>query len=181
MEPIRPHRLGWVYEHERVCDAFRTGHGHVLWASKYVDSLGAPDACFVLTFANSCPQDPEDPDDDSWDELMQDWGELPGWQFTTAPSQADFGASLTQAASVVESELGPPERIVPADDDCLGPPMQYRVWRTRSHALVVGACPDNGPFGYLTMGVAALRPWRSDDPLPAGDRDILNWLKEMHG
>lgn len=39
-----------------------------------------------------------------------------------------------------------------------GPALMHRIWRTPTHALVLGPAADNGPYGYLTHLQLSLNP-----------------------
>ena len=153
-------QLGWKSSDLVDC-AERTRSGHVLWASNYFASMGDPESTFVLTFANTYPENADGSDD--WADLMQEWGEQPDWLFATAPTTAQGEAVFAEAVSVVTAELGPPLRTARDGDHCLATDPPYTIWRWNNHGLVVGHAPDNGPYGNLTMGVLALPPmagWR---------------------
>jgi hypothetical protein len=46
-----------------------------------------------------------------------------------------------------------------------------------NHGVVLGPCPDNGPYGYLTMGVLAVHPWPVDEALPSHELDLSHWIR----
>jgi hypothetical protein len=184
MEPVPADRmdevaegLGWEST-DLVCEAERTRSGHVLWTSDYFASLGNPESTFVLTFANSYPQDGDGQIHDPLVDLMQEWGNQPGWRLVTAPTMAECEAVFAEAVSVVTAELGPPLRTVRDSDHCLATDPPYTIWRWGNHGLVVGPVPDNGPYGYLTMGVLVLHPWSADEALPEDDLDLAHWIRD---
>ncbi|NGO79238.1 hypothetical protein G6045_26820 [Streptomyces sp. YC504] len=72
-----------------------------------------------------------------------------------------------------------PERTVVSDATVVtGPAMTHRIWRTATHALVVGPHADNGPYGYLTHLQLSLTPLGCGPELPpAGDEKALaQWI-----
>lgn len=70
---------GWSWEHERVCNSFRTGNSHVL-CSEGLSPFGHPNIRHFLVFGELYPLDP---DDESMTNgpwlygLMDDWQQLP--------------------------------------------------------------------------------------------------------
>ncbi|TXS52355.1 hypothetical protein EAO77_21310 [Streptomyces sp. t39] len=72
-----------------------------------------------------------------------------------------------------------PERTVVSDAAVVtGPAMTHRVWRTPTHALILGPCADNGPYGYLTHLQLSCTPLACGPDLPpATDEDALEkWI-----
>lgn len=175
-------RRGWCWEHELVCDSFRTGYGHVLCADDY-EPFGGPDARRFLVFGEVYPVDPEDEDltNGPWlYGIMDDWQQVPGWRGRRPATDQDCEAVLTHAAQSVTEQLGtPPERTVvfPEAADPF-PALTHRVWRTPTHALVLGPSADNGPYGYLTHLQLSYTPLTCGPELPpVGDEDGLErWI-----
>lgn len=167
--------LGWEFT-DLVCDADRTRHGHVLLGSDCGAALGDPEGTFVLTFANIYPEDWDGRDSDTWSNLMERWGNFPGWNLVTDPTMKECEAVFEEAASVVAAELGPPLRTV-RDISCLAPGLPYYLWRVGNHGVALGPCPNNGPYGYLTMGVLAICPWPADEALPRDESSLAHWIR----
>ncbi|CAM5233951.1 putative protein OS=Streptomyces microflavus OX=1919 GN=Smic_19510 PE=4 SV=1 [Streptomyces microflavus] len=59
-----------------------------------------------------------------------------------------------------------------------GPAMTHRIWRTPTHALILGPAADNGPYGYLTHLQLSCTPLGCAPELPpAVDGDALTeWI-----
>ncbi|MBC9716071.1 hypothetical protein H9Y04_26365 [Streptomyces sp. TRM66268-LWL] len=72
-----------------------------------------------------------------------------------------------------------PERTL-VSDSCVvtGPAMTHRVWRTGTHALVVGPHGDNGPYGYLTHLQLSFTPLGRGPalPPPEDEQALAAWL-----
>ncbi|MER5967341.1 hypothetical protein [Streptomyces sp. NPDC002057] len=176
-------RRGWSWEHDLVCDSLRTGHGHVLCSEGYIP-FGYPDARHFLVFGEVHPVDPDDEDgagNGPWlTGLMDDWQSLPGWSGRRPGTGQDCEDVLAQAARAVTECLGPgPERtLVSSAAVVTGLPLTHRVWRTPTHALVLGPASDNGPYGYLTHLQLSYTPLRHGPDLPPeGDADGLEaWI-----
>lgn len=60
----------------------------------------------------------------------------------------------------------------------VGPAMTHRIWRTPTHALILGPAADNGPYGYLTHLQLSCTPLGGAPELPpAVDGDALTeWI-----
>ncbi|MFI6284547.1 hypothetical protein ACIBCM_07290 [Streptomyces sp. NPDC051018] len=175
-------RRGWVWEHSLVCDALVTGHGHVLYSDSYVP-FGYPEARHFLVFGEVYPVDPDDEEgrNGRWlFGLMDDWRKQPGWAGVRPGTVQDCEDVLDRAARSVAECLGSaPERTIVSDAAVVtGPAMTHRVWRTPTHALVLGPAADNGPYGYLTHLQLSYTPLRRDLDLPPGeDADALEkWI-----
>ncbi|MFE5592602.1 hypothetical protein [Streptomyces sp. NPDC056549] len=173
---------GWVWEDSLVCESYRTGHGHVL-CTDVVSPFGSPEARTFLVFGEVYPVDPHDEDmaNASWlYGLMDHWREQPGWT-GSRPSTVDAcEAVLAEAARAVTEHLGtPPERTTRSAESLVtGPTLTHRVWRTATHALVLGPAADNGPYGYLTHLQLSCTPLDCAPGLPpAGDEDgLTEWI-----
>ncbi|MGK5637963.1 hypothetical protein ACSNOK_06550 [Streptomyces sp. URMC 126] len=172
---------GWSWEHELVCDSFRTGYGHVLCSSAI--PFGRPDARHFLVFGQMYPVDPEDEDmtNGPWlYDIMDDWQRQPGWSGRRPGTDQDCESVLAQAAQAVTEHLGTaPERTVPSSEAMVaGPTLTHRVWRTSTHALVLGPAADNGPYGYLSHLQLSYTPLTCGPDLPpADDEDGLSrWI-----
>ncbi|MFC8829390.1 hypothetical protein ACFT9I_29050 [Streptomyces sp. NPDC057137] len=164
-------RRGWRWEHELVCDSYRAGHGHVL-CTDGVDPFGHPDARHFLVFGELYPVDPDDESvgNGPWlYDLMDQWREQPGWSERRPATYGDCEAVLAEAARAVTEHLGTaPERtIVSSAAVVTGHAMTHRVWRTSTHALVLGPAADNGPYGYLTHLQLSYTPLACGPELPA--------------
>ncbi|MFE7515080.1 hypothetical protein ACFU8I_28180 [Streptomyces sp. NPDC057540] len=173
---------GWVWEDSLVCESYRTAHGHVLCTDVF-SPFGSPEARTFLVFGEVYPVDPHDEDmaNASWlYGLVDRWREQPGWS-GSRPSSADACETvLTDAARVVTGQLGAePERTTRSAEGLVtGPALTHRVWRTATHALVLGPAPDNGPYGYLTHLQLSCTPLDcAPDLPPAGDEDgLAEWI-----
>lgn len=175
-------RRGWSWEHGLVCDALRTGGGHVLCSESYVP-FGDPGTRTFLVFGEVYPVDPADPEmrNAPWlSGLLDDWGRQPGWTGIRPATTEDCERVLADAADAVTAHLGrAPERTVVSDAAVVtGPAMVHRVWRTSTHALVLGPCADNGPYGFLTHLQLSCTPLACGPELPpASDTDALEkWI-----
>ncbi|MET7621926.1 hypothetical protein [Streptomyces sp. NPDC005408] len=175
-------RRGCGWEHELVADSFRTGSAHVL-CTDGPSPFGTPEARHFLVFGELYPVDPDDEDLDNGPwlyELMADWQQQPGWTGHRPATVQDCETVLAQAAQTVTEHLGAaPERTILSDAAVVtGPSLTHRVWRTPTHALVVGPAADNGPYGYLTHLQLSYTPLTCGPELPpADDEDALpGWI-----
>ncbi len=175
-------RRGWAWEHELVCDSFLTGHGHVL-CSDGRNPFGHADAPSFLVFGELYPFDAADEDmaNESWLRAqMELWSRAPGWQREEACTYQDCEDILAQAARAVTEHLGAlPERTLLSDAAVVtGPAMTHRVWRTPTHALVLGPAADNGPYGHLTHLQLSCTPLtRAPELPPIADETALSaWI-----
>ncbi|MFJ9888864.1 hypothetical protein ACIQRW_23745 [Streptomyces sp. NPDC091287] len=175
-------RRGWDWEHELVPDSFRTGHGHVL-CSDGRNPFGQPDVRSFLVFGELYPFDEHDEGmtNEPWlSEHMDLWGQAAGWESDEPSTEQDCEATLAQAARAVTEHLGAaPERTCLSDAAVVtGPAMTHRVWRTSTHALVLGPAADNGPYGLLTHLQLSLTPLTCAPELPpAADENALDaWI-----
>lgn len=175
-------RRGWSWEEHLVCESFRTADQHVL-CSDSAGPFGDPDARAFLVFGELYPVDPHDEKmaNGSWlYGLMDRWQEQPGWSGRRPCTDQDCETVLTEAAQAVTAHLGaPPERTVSSSSAlAAGPPLTHRVWRTPTHALILGPAPDNGPYGYLTHLQLSCTPLTCGPDLPAaGDEDgLTDWI-----
>ncbi|MFF0076848.1 hypothetical protein [Streptomyces sp. NPDC005494] len=175
-------RRGWSWEHELVCDSVRTGYGHILCTDGY-DPFGRPDARRFLVFGELYPVDPDDKDmaNGPWlYDIMDDWQRLPGWSGRRPCTDQDCEAVLAEAEQAVTEHLGSgPERTLLSSAAVVtGPPLTHRIWRTPTHAVVLGPAADNGPYAYLTHLQLSLTPLTCGPALPAAeDEDGLTaWI-----
>ncbi|MFG3490037.1 hypothetical protein [Streptomyces sp. NPDC047972] len=175
-------RRGWSWEHSLVCDSMVTDHGHVLCSESYVP-FGQPDTRHLLVFGEVYPVDEHDDEmcNGPWlFPLLEDWRKQPGWTGKQPATVEDCESVLTRAAQSVTRCMGSaPERTIVSDTaTVVGPALTHRVWRTPSHALVLGPHADNGPYGYLTHLQLSLTPLVCAPDLPAADdTDTLNrWI-----
>ncbi|GGS75615.1 hypothetical protein GCM10010222_15860 [Streptomyces tanashiensis] len=174
---------GWAWEEDGlVCESFRTAHGHVL-CTDVVSPFGCGEARTFLVFGEVYPVDPHDEDmtNAAWlYGLVDHWQEQPGWTGSRPSTVEECEAVLAGAARVVAEHLGTaPERTVLSSDTLVtGPPLTHRVWRTATHALVLGPAADNGPYGYLTHLQLSSTPLSCGPELPpAEDEDALDaWI-----
>jgi hypothetical protein len=175
---------GWSWEHHLVCDSLRTGHGHVLCTEGYIP-FGHPDVRHFLVFGEVYPVDPDDDDERTSNGpwlygLMDDWQKQPGWSGCRPGTDLDCESVLARAAQAVTECLGSgPERtIVSSAAVVAGPALTHRVWRTPTHALVLGPASDNGPYGYLTHLQLSFTPLGCGPELPPEeDEDGLEgWI-----
>jgi hypothetical protein len=173
---------GWSWEHELVCDSLRTGHGHVLCTEGYIP-FGRPDARHFLVFGEVYPVDPDDESmaNEPWlSPLMDDWQRQPGWSGRRPGTVQDCENVLTQAARAVTECLGAaPERTVVSSAAVVtGPALTHRVWRTPTHALVLGPAADNGPYGYLTHLQLSYTPLHCGPELPPQEDEdgLAGWI-----
>lgn len=175
-------RRGWDWEHELVCDSFRTGHGHVL-CSDGRNPFGQADVRSFLVFGELYPVDEQEgsTSTEPWLRAHMDvWGQATGWESCEPSTEQECEATLAGAARAVSEHLGAaPERTLLSDAAVVtGPPMTHRVWRTSTHALVLGPAADNGPYGYLTHLQLSLTPLTCAPELPpAADENALDaWI-----
>ncbi|MEV4428887.1 hypothetical protein AB0K23_26580 [Streptomyces sp. NPDC049602] len=173
---------GWAWEDALVCDSFRTAHGHVL-CSDVVNPFGCPDARTFLVFGELYPVDPHDEDmaNASWlYGLVGHWQEQPGWSGSRPSTVSECEDVLVRAARVVTEHLGTePERtVLSAEGVVTGPALTHRVWRTPTHALVLGPASDNGPYGYLTHLQLSCTPLICAPELPPADDEdgLAAWI-----
>ncbi|WP_245727813.1 hypothetical protein [Streptomyces vietnamensis] len=173
---------GWHWEDALVCESFRTAHGHVL-CTDVVSPFGCPEARTFLVFGEVYPVDPHDEDmaNASWlYGLVDRWQEQPGWSGSRPSTVEACEAVLARAARAVTDHLGtPPERtVLSAESLVTGPPLTHRIWRTATHALVLGPAADNGPYGYLTHLQLSCTPLDCGPGLPpAEDEDgLAAWI-----
>lgn len=173
---------GWSWENDLVCDSLRTRYGHVL-CSDELSPFGHPDARNFLVFGELYPLDPQDEHmtNESWLRgHMDDWCQLPGWESREACTDKDCETVLAQAAQAVTEYLGTePERTLLSSAAVVtGPDLSHRIWRTSTHALVLGPAADNGPYGYLTHLQLSCTPLSCGPDLPtADDEDALaDWI-----
>ncbi|MEW2625340.1 hypothetical protein [Streptomyces sp. NPDC048106] len=179
-------RRGWAWE-DLVCDSFRTGHGHVL-CSEYVSPFGEWEARTFLVFGELYPVDPDDTAmvNATWlNGYMEGWEKVPGWSARRPATDLDCEAVLAQAAGAVAEVLGAaPERLlVSAHTVGPGPALTHRVWRTATHALILGPAADEGPYGYLTHLQLSATPLSCAPGLPpaaaqgtAGEQALADWI-----
>jgi hypothetical protein len=179
-EEIR--RRGWHREQELVNDSFRTAGEHVLCCDG-ISPFGSPDARYFLVFGEMYPVDPDDESrsNDAWlSGYMDGWRQLPGWSTREPCTDQDCETVLTQAAQAVTECLGAAARrtIVSSATVVTGPALTHRIWRTPTHALVLGPSADNGPYGYLTHLQLSCTPLACGPDLPpAGDEDgLAGWI-----
>ncbi|MGW8489183.1 hypothetical protein [Streptomyces sp. NPDC055886] len=175
-------RRGWDWEHDLVCDSFRTGHGHVV-CSDGRNPFGQADVRSFLVFGELYPFDEHDEDmtNEPWlREHLGLWSQVPGWERDEECTFQDCETTLAQAARAVTEHLGTaPERSLLSDAAVVtGPAMTHRVWRTPTHAVVLGPAADNGPYGYLTHLQLSLTPLTCAPELPpAADENALDaWI-----
>ncbi|MEV5514595.1 hypothetical protein AB0L50_17015 [Streptomyces flaveolus] len=164
---------GWSWEHECLTDSYRTGFGHPL-CTEGVAPFGDPTARSFLAFGELHPVDPDDEDLDNmpWlGDLVDDWGRAPGWTVRRPSTVEACVEVLDRAADAVAARLGAaPERTVTSDAAVVtGPPMPHRIWRTATHAVIVGPHADNGPYGCLTHLQLAASPLGLAPELPPAD------------
>ncbi|MFI2205669.1 hypothetical protein ACH47Z_33845 [Streptomyces sp. NPDC020192] len=174
-------RRGWEWEH-LVCDSFRTAHHHVV-CSDVGNPFGDPDARTFLVFGEMYPVDPKDEDMTNGPWLygyIEGWEKVPGWTSRRPSTDEDCEAVLAQAAQAVTEHLGEaPERTIASSYTvAAGPALTHRIWRTPTHALILGPTADNGPYGYLTHLQLSCTPLScAPDLPPAGDKDGLDgWI-----
>lgn len=177
---------GWSWQHELVTDSYRTGYGHLLY-TEGESPFGDPEARHFLVFGELYPVDPdEDEGEDSMAngrwlyDFMDSWQQLPGWTGRRPATDQDCETVLAQAAQAVTDHLGrAPERtVLSAESLAMGPALTHRVWRTDTHALVLGPAPDNLPYGYLTHLRLSCTPLSCGPELPpAGDEEgLTEWI-----
>ncbi|MFE2074150.1 hypothetical protein [Streptomyces misionensis] len=147
-------RRGWQWEAELVRDSFRTGYGHVLCSEGFSPFGIRKDRAF-LVFGEVYPADPQDASmaNATWlNGYMDGWERAPGWRSRRPATDQDCEAVLAQAARAVTEALGAdPERTLVSDHTVgFGLALTHRIWRTPSHALILGPSSDEGPYGYLT-------------------------------
>ncbi|MFQ6199019.1 hypothetical protein [Streptomyces sp. NPDC000405] len=175
-------RRGWSWEDSLVCESFRTADQHVLCCDS-ASPFGDPDARTFLVFGELYPVNPHDEDmaNGPWlYGLMDRWQELPGWSGRRPGTDEDCEAVLAQAAQVVTAHLGaPPERTISSSAALVaGPALTHRVWRTLTHALILGPAADNGPYGYLTHLQLSCTPLSCGPDLPSADDEdgLADWM-----
>ncbi|MCA6091071.1 hypothetical protein LE181_02655 [Streptomyces sp. SCA3-4] len=175
-------RRGWDWEHSLVCESFRTADQHVL-CSDSDNPFGDPDARTFLVFGELYPVDPHDESmaNGSWlYGLMDRWQEQPGWSGRRPCTIQDCEAVLAQAAQAVTEHLGaPPERTISSSATVVtGPALTHRIWRTSTHALILGPAADNGPYGYLTHVQLSCTPLTCGPDLPSTDDEdgLVGWI-----
>ncbi|MET9439100.1 hypothetical protein [Streptomyces sp. NPDC006551] len=175
-------RRGWSWEHSLVCDSLVTGHGHVLCSESYIP-FGHTDTRHFLVFGEIYPVDPEDEAmrNGRWlFDLMDDWQKQPGWTGTRPATVEDCEDVLARAAQAVTGHLGSaPERTITCEAAFVaGPAMTHRVWRTPTHALILGPSPDNGPYGYLTHLQLSYTPLACGPDLPPeqDENALQKWI-----
>ncbi|MEC4018271.1 hypothetical protein [Streptomyces sp. H27-D2] len=173
---------GWSWEPDLVCDSFRTGYGHVLCSDGH-SPFGHPDARHFLVFGELYPLDPDDESmtNGPWlYDIMDDWQQLPGWSGRRPCNDQDCETVLAQAAQAVTEHLGTaPERTIPSSAAVVtGPALTHHIWRTPTHALVLGPAADNGPYGYLTHLQLSHTPLACGPDLPAADDEdgLARWI-----
>ena len=173
----------WSWEHECLTDSYRTGFGHPL-CTEGVAPFGDPTARSFLAFGELYPVDPDDEDLDNmpWlGDLVDDWGRAPGWTVRRPSTVEACVEVLDRAADAVAAHLGAaPERTVTSDAAVVtGPPMPHRIWRTATHAVIVGPHADNGPYGYLTPLQLAASPLGLAPELPPADdaAGLDHWIE----
>ncbi|MFH8491834.1 hypothetical protein [Streptomyces longisporoflavus] len=112
--------------------------------------------------------------------LLDDWQRLPGWSGRRPCTDQDCEAVLAQAAQAVTEHLGHgPERTVLSSAAIVtGTALTHRVWRTPSHALILGPASDNGPYGYLTHLQLSYTPLACGPDLPSADDEdgLSEWI-----
>ncbi|MEU8548183.1 hypothetical protein AB0C81_14540 [Streptomyces roseoverticillatus] len=179
---VEVERRGWCWEDSLVCESYRTAEQHVL-CSDVVSPFGDPDARTFLVFGELYPVDPHDEGmtNGSWlYGLMDRWQEQPGWSGRRPCTDQDCEAVLAQAAQTVTEHLGaPPERTVLSSSAVVaGPALTHRVWRTPTHALILGPAADNGPYGYLTHLQLSCTPLSCGPDLPSADDEdgLADWV-----
>lgn len=179
-EEIR--RRGWNWQNEPVCDSFRTAHGHVVCCDG-VSPFGSPKARYFLVFGEMHPVDPDDESltNGPWlSGYMDGWQQLPGWTTRRPCTDQDCETVLTQAAQAVTECLGAAAQrtIVSSATVVTGPALTHRIWRTPTHALVLGPSADNGPHGYLTHLQLSCTPLicGPDLPPPADEDGLAEWI-----
>ncbi|MFF8995069.1 hypothetical protein ACF09H_35110 [Streptomyces sp. NPDC014983] len=174
-------RRGWDRE-DLVCESFRTGHGHVLCSEDY-SPFGELEARTFLVFGQMYPVDPDDEKmvNGTWlNGYMEGWERVPGWSGLRPATDQDCESVLKQAAEAVTEVLGSaPERtLVSAHTVGPGPALTHRVWRTPTHALVLGPSADEGPYGYLTHLQLSSSPLSRAPALPPADDEqaLADWI-----
>ncbi|MFD9223477.1 hypothetical protein ACFWDI_26540 [Streptomyces sp. NPDC060064] len=116
---------GWSWEHELVCDSFRTGYGHVL-CTDGLSPFGHPDVRYFLVFGELYPVDPDDEQVTNvpWlNDLMADRQQLPGWSSCRPGTDQDCETVLAHAAQAATEHLG----TAPAVPTC-PPPTTKTAW-----------------------------------------------------
>lgn len=178
---VEVQKRGWAWE-DLVCDSFRTGYGHVL-CTDGSNPFGRPEVRHFLVFGEVYPVDPDDEEVTNGEwlyELIDDWQQLPGWSGRRPCTDQDCETVLEQAAQAVTEHLGQsPERtLLSSAATVTGPALTHRIWRTPTHALVLGPASDNGPYGYLTHLQLSYTPLTCGPDLPpADDTDSLDrWI-----
>lgn len=148
-----------------------------------ISPFGRSDARYSLVFGQLYPVDPDDENmtNGPWlYSLMDDWQQQPGWSGRRPGTDQDCERVLAQAAQAVTGHLGTaPERTVPSSEAMVaGPLLTHRIWRTPTHALILGPAADNGPYGYLSHLQLSCTPLTCGPDLPpADDEDSLTrWI-----
>lgn len=59
-----------------------------------------------------------------------------------------------------------------------GTALTHRIWRTATHALVLGPSADNGPYGFLTHLQLSCTPLSCGPDLPPTDDEnaLARWI-----
>ncbi|MFB6582931.1 hypothetical protein ACFCYC_36930 [Streptomyces sp. NPDC056402] len=173
---------GWSWEHDLVCDSFRTGYGHVL-CTEGRNPFGQAEARHFLVFGEVYPVDPDDESvtNGPWlYGLMDDWQKQAGWSGCRTGTDQDCEHVLAQAARAVTEylESAPERTILSSAAVVTGPALTHRIWRTRTHALVLGPAADNGPYGYLTHLQLSYTPLSCgpDLPLEEDEDGLARWI-----
>jgi len=173
----------WSWEHECLTDSYRTGFGHPL-CTEGDTPFGDPTARSFLAFGELYPVDPDDEDlvNMPWlGELVDNWGQAPGWTVQRPSTVEACVEVLDRAAEAVAAHLGAaPELTITSDAAVVtGPPMPNRIWRTATQAVIVGPHADNGPYGYLTHLQLAASPLTLAPELPPADdtAELDRWIR----
>ncbi len=176
-------RRGWTSEGVDLDGYLRTGLGHLHCCDSPYAPFGDPGGRHFLVFGEVYPVDPDDEemDNGSWlFETMDSWELQPGWTSLRPATVADCEAVLAEAARAVTEQLGAePERILVSDASVVtGPAMTHRIWRTATHALIVGPHADNGPYGYLTHLQLSCTPLGQGPELPPAqdEKALEEWI-----
>ncbi|WP_314253944.1 hypothetical protein [Streptomyces sp. DSM 40907] len=161
---------GWSWEHDLVCDSFRSAYGHVL-CTEGRHPFGHPGARHFLVFGQVYPVDPDDASmtNGRWlYGLMDDWQMQAGWNGRRTGTDQDCEHVLAQAARAVTAHVGSaPERTTLSSAAVVtGPALTHRIWRTPTHAPLLGPAADNGPYGYLTHLQLSYTPLSCGPDLP---------------
>ncbi|WP_237773382.1 hypothetical protein [Streptomyces luteocolor] len=112
--------------------------------------------------------------------IMDNWQKADGWTGSGQPTVADCENVLADAARAVTEHLGAgPERTVASSPSiAAGSPLPHRIWRTPTHALILGPLSDHGPYGYLTHLALVHAPLDQNAPLPDADdtEGLIRWI-----